>query len=119
MRQLFLNLISNSLKFVREGQNPVIKIRHRYLTPNAVAGYNLRPAARYIELKISDNGIGFEKEFEEKIFAIFHRLHHKYEYEGTGIGLAICRKIVKSNGGAILAKGMAGNGATFTVILPQ
>ena len=119
MRQLFQNLISNSLKFVRVDQKPIVKISHRYRSAQSVAQYKIQPANLYLEIKFADNGIGFEKEFEEKIFAVFHRLHHKHQYEGTGIGLAICRKIVKSNGGAILASGRPGNGATFTVILPQ
>lgn len=119
IRQLFQNLISNSLKFVRGGQKPVIKISHRSLSAKSVAHHNLRPASRYLELTFADNGIGFEKESEEKIFAVFHRLHHKHEYEGTGIGLAICRKIVKSNGGVILASGNPSHGAVFTIILPQ
>lgn len=118
-QQLFQNLVSNSLKFVRVNVQPVISITHRYLSENAVAHYNLRAANRYLELQITDNGIGFEEEFQEKIFAVFQRLHHKHEYEGTGIGLAICRKIVTSYGGAITASGRVGEGATFTIIIPQ
>jgi light-regulated signal transduction histidine kinase (bacteriophytochrome) len=119
IRQLFQNLISNCLKFVRVGEKPIIKIGHRFISSDSVSQQNLRPATRYLELTFADNGIGFEREFEEKIFAVFHRLHHKHEYEGTGIGLAICRKIVKSNGGAIVATGSKDQGATFTITLPQ
>jgi signal transduction histidine kinase len=118
-QQLFQNLISNSLKFVRSNVQPVVKVMHRYLSENEVAHYNLRTANRYLELQITDNGIGFEEEFQEKIFAVFQRLHHKHEYEGTGIGLAICRKIVTSYGGSIMASGRTGEGATFTIIIPQ
>lgn len=119
IRQLFQNLISNSLKFISKDERPVITVSHRYLSPRAVTEYNMRPARHYLEIRFADNGIGFEKEFEEKIFAVFHRLHHKNEYEGTGMGLAICKKIVQSNGGTILASGKPGRGSTFTVILPQ
>ncbi len=119
IRQLFQNLISNSLKFISKDKRPVITVTHRYLSPWAVTQYNMRPARQYLEIRFADNGIGFEEEFEEKIFAVFHRLHHKNEYEGTGIGLAICRKIVQSNGGAITARGKPGHGSIFTIILPQ
>ena len=119
VQQLFQNLVSNSLKFVRPNVHPVVKVKHRYLGESAVAHYNLRPASRYLELEITDNGIGFEEEFQEKIFAVFQRLHHKHEYEGTGIGLAICRKIVTSYGGFITASGRPGEGATFTIVIPQ
>lgn len=119
VQQLFQNLVSNSLKFVRTNVRPVVNFTHRYLSYDVVAHNNLRPANRYLELQIADNGIGFEEEFQEKIFAVFQRLHHKHEYEGTGIGLAICRKIVTSYGGSIIASGRAGQGATFTIIIPQ
>ena len=72
----------------------------------------------YLKIIISDNGIGFENEFAGKIFAIFQRLHGRSEYEGSGIGLAICKKIVEHHGGIISADSSPGNGATFTIILP-
>jgi PAS domain S-box-containing protein len=117
-RQLFQNLLSNSLKFTREGVPPEIHITHRYLAPDQVEGYQLQKAPRYLELKFEDNGIGFEDEYAGKIFAIFQRLHGRSEYEGTGIGLAICKKIVEHHGGIISATGVPGQGATFTIILP-
>jgi PAS domain S-box-containing protein len=117
-RQLFQNLLSNSLKFTREGVPPVIKISHRYLSPDQLAGYQLQKAPRYLEVKFEDNGIGFEDEYAGKIFAIFQRLHGRSEYEGTGIGLAICKKIVEHHGGLISASGFPDQGATFTIILP-
>jgi light-regulated signal transduction histidine kinase (bacteriophytochrome) len=76
-------------------------------------------AERYYHLVFTDNGIGFENEFAGKIFTIFHRLHGRSEYEGSGIGLAICKKIVEHHGGVIYAKGAPGAGATFTIILPE
>jgi PAS domain S-box-containing protein len=117
-RQLFQNLLSNSLKFTREDTPPVISITHRYLAPEELAGYQLQKAPKYLELKFEDNGIGFEDEYAGKIFAIFQRLHGRSEYEGTGIGLAICKKIVEHHGGIISAAGVPGQGATFTIILP-
>lgn len=118
MRQLFQNLLSNSLKFTRADATPIIKVTHRYITFDTVLHPGLRPANSYLEIQITDNGIGFEKEFQEKIFAVFQRLHHRHQYEGTGIGLAICRKILKNYGGTIVAEGQPNGGATFTLTLP-
>jgi PAS domain S-box-containing protein len=115
-RQLFQNLISNSLKFVRDDVAPHITIKHCYLDQEQVT--HLEGAARYLKLEFTDNGIGFEEEYAAKIFAIFQRLHGRSEYEGTGIGLAICKKIVEHHGGVIYANAAPGEGATFTVVLP-
>jgi PAS domain S-box-containing protein len=117
-RQLFQNLLSNSLKFVRDDVQPVVTINCSYLKPYQVSHYQLVPAEKYLKLEFSDNGIGFENEFAGKIFAIFQRLHGRSEYEGSGIGLAICKKIVEHHGGVIYAAGVPGQGATFTIILP-
>ena len=70
-------------------------------------------------IQFSDNGIGFDPQYSERIFAIFQRLHSKQTYSGTGIGLALCRKIVENHGGIIFAKGDPGKGAIFTIILPR
>jgi signal transduction histidine kinase len=117
-RQLFQNLIANSLKFVRENIEPVISITCNFIGKEETANYHLTKAETYLKLAFSDNGIGFEKEYEQKIFAIFQRLHGRSEYEGSGIGLAICKKIVEHHGGVIFAHGQPGVGATFTIILP-
>lgn len=117
-RQLFQNLLSNSLKFVQEDKQPVITISCAYLKPSDVADYGLTGANRYLKLEFRDNGIGFENEFAGKIFAIFQRLHGRSEYEGSGIGLAICKKIVEHHGGIIYASGVPEEGATFSIILP-
>jgi PAS domain S-box-containing protein len=117
-RQLFQNLLSNSLKFVRPDVPPVITITHSLLPAKDVIHYQLADAEQYHRLQFRDNGIGFENEFAGKIFAIFQRLHGRSEYEGSGIGLAICKKIVEHHGGIIYADSTPGEGATFTVILP-
>jgi PAS domain S-box-containing protein len=117
-RQLFQNLLSNSLKFVQENRQPVITISCHYLKQSQVADYGLTGADRYLKLEFRDNGIGFENEFAGKIFAIFQRLHGRSEYEGSGIGLAICKKIVEHHGGVVYASGIPDEGATFTIMLP-
>ena len=117
-RQLFQNLISNSLKFVQENVQPLVTIRCTQPAPEEMEIYQLPPATAYIKLSFTDNGIGFENEYAQKIFAIFHRLHGRSEYEGSGIGLAICKKIVEHHGGVIFANGQPDLGATFTIIIP-
>jgi light-regulated signal transduction histidine kinase (bacteriophytochrome) len=110
MRQLLLNLIANALKFQPEGAVPVVKIHSR--TFHSVAGEEL------CELSVEDNGIGFEEKYLEKIFAVFQRLHGRTEYEGTGVGLAVCRRITDRHCGTITARSQLGRGATFVVTLP-
>ena len=117
-RQLFQNLLSNSLKFIADDRQPIITIRHSILKAEEVSLFNLGNAENYLKLEFSDNGIGFENEYAGKIFAIFQRLHGRSEYEGSGIGLAICKKIVEHHGGVIYATGIPDEGATFTIFLP-
>ena len=117
-RQLFQNLLSNSLKFTRDNVQPHIQIKWTYINPDEIDNLQVNEADRYLKLDIIDNGIGFEDEYAGKIFQIFQRLHGRSEYEGTGIGLAICKKIVEHHGGTIYAQGHIGVGATFTIILP-
>jgi PAS domain S-box-containing protein len=116
--QLFHNLIGNALKFARPGVPPVIKVSFRYLYAAEVSQYNIQLASRYLEITFADNGIGFDNSFGEKIFGVFQRLHNRHEYEGTGIGLAICRKIAKNHGGTVVGEGVIGEGAKFKVIIP-
>ena len=118
-RQLFQNLLSNSLKFVKPGVQPVIRISYSLLGANDALPYQLAHAKNYHKLEFTDNGIGFENEFAGKIFAIFQRLHGRSEYEGSGIGLAICKKIVEHHGGVIYASGSPDVGASFIIILPK
>ncbi|WP_266363849.1 sensor histidine kinase [Tellurirhabdus rosea] len=118
-RQLFMNLLNNSLKFVRDGVPPVIRISHRLRLPEEVEGQALMAAARYHELTFADNGIGFDNRFAGRIFALFERLHGKSEFEGTGIGLAVCRRILENHGGLIQASGVVNQGATFVLLFPD
>lgn len=119
MQQLFHNLISNAFKFTKEDGVPKVEISARPLTPVEV---KQRPAlssdSKYTEITIKDNGIGFPKEFSEQIFVIFQRLNDKKQFPGTGIGLALCSKIVSNHGGDIYAAGKEGEGAEFHVLLP-
>ena len=112
MRLLFQNLISNSLKFHKPDSPPMIKISGKLLEPHE----NLND--RFVELEVKDNGIGFDEKYLPRIFQPFQRLHNRGEYEGSGIGLAICRKIVEMHGGSITAKSKPGQGAVFLVTLP-
>jgi light-regulated signal transduction histidine kinase (bacteriophytochrome) len=116
MQQLMQNLIGNALKFHRPGVPPVVTIQGEIVTDEGVAGE--RPPDSVCRLVVADNGIGFDEIYRERIFQIFQRLHGRSEYEGTGIGLAICRKIAERHGGAIGASSEPGQGATFVVTLP-
>ena len=118
LEQLFANLIGNSLKYVKEGVQPNIKILGSIVSGEKSSVENLLPSINYVKLQFIDNGIGFEKKYEEKIFEIFQRLHGKTEFSGTGLGLSICKKIVQSHNGTIMAKGEKDKGAEFTVYLP-
>ncbi len=110
MRQLFQNLIGNGLKFHRPDVPPVVTVEARVVT--------VPSAAPVCELRVRDNGIGFEEQYADRIFQVFQRLHGRQEFEGTGIGLAICRKIAERHGGTITAHSQSGQGATFLVTLP-
>jgi len=105
MRQLFQNLISNALKF-RGDKAPCVRIYSQPADPGCCS------------ICVEDNGIGFDETYLEVIFRPFQRLHGRSEYEGTGMGLAICKKIVERHNGSISAKSKPGEGATFFVILP-
>jgi PAS domain S-box-containing protein len=111
MHQLLLNLLSNALKFQPTGGIPVVKVRSRTFT--ALSG------EQFCEIAVEDNGIGFDEKYLEKMFAVFQRLHGRSEYEGTGVGLAVCRRITDRHHGTITAKSQVGQGATFIVTLPM
>lgn len=119
IRQLLHNLIGNSLKFAQKGRPPYIEIK-----AERIKGSDLKfpvdyPEKTYYCLKISDNGIGFEPEYKERIFEVFQRLNTETEFLGTGIGLAIVKKIVENHKGVIMAEGEKGKGASFEVFLPE
>jgi two-component system CheB/CheR fusion protein len=119
MNQLFLNLLSNALKFHEAFSKPVIAISFRMLPAGEVKEFpSKRADLTYIEMKIEDNGIGFEPEFADQIFQLFERLNSVDEYEGTGLGLALCKKIVENHNGEIYGVSTEGAGASFYVILP-
>lgn len=110
MRQLLLNLVGNALKFQASGTQPLVKVSSSSFTSGS--------GELFWEIKVEDNGIGFEEQYAEKIFAVFQRLHGRDEFEGTGIGLAVCRRITDRHGGQIVAKSQPGKGATFIITLP-
>src|SRR5690606_949422 len=114
------NIISNAIKYSKPTENPYVKITSTLLNnPGDVKKGVYLPHARYWKISFSDNGIGFEKDYEEKIFELFQRLHGKNEFEGTGIGLAICRKIMQNHDGYIFAESAPGKGATFSIYFPM
>lgn len=117
-RQLLHNLISNSLKFSKPEQAPRIKINSEIGSGTRFGNSNLRPSATYCHISVSDNGIGFEEEYREKIFGLFQRLHGRTAFKGTGIGLAIVKKIVDNHNGVITANSQLNNGATFDIYIP-
>ncbi|HLJ95597.1 MAG TPA: ATP-binding protein [Gemmataceae bacterium] len=118
MHRLLQNLIGNSLKFHRTEEPPVVKVFGKIFTDAELAGRLESESPRLCQITVQDNGIGFEEIYKERIFEIFQRLHGRSEYEGTGMGLAICRKIVERHGGCITAQSSLGQGATFVVTLP-
>ncbi|MBK5272494.1 MAG: PAS domain-containing protein, partial [Bacteroidia bacterium] len=116
--QLLNNLIGNSLKFSRPQHPPHIIIKGSLVKGSDIRTQNLPPEKNYCHISIADNGIGFEKEFSEKIFEVFQKLHSKDEYEGTGIGLAIVKKIVDNHHGIIIATSLLNKGVTFDIYIP-
>lgn len=117
-RQLIYNLISNSIKFSKADVQSHIKLICDVAEGSSLGYKNLNPNQKYYHLKISDNGIGFKTDYKEKIFEIFQRLHGREEYTGTGIGLAIVKKIIENHNGFITADGELGVGATFDIYIP-
>ncbi|MBT1702835.1 ATP-binding protein [Chryseosolibacter indicus] len=108
--QLWYNLINNSIKFSKQDQPPVINIASSVIE---------KDGKRFIKIILKDNGIGFEQQYAEAIFSTFTRLHPKDKYEGTGLGLSLCKKIAERHGGSISAKSKPNQGAEFTVLLPH
>jgi two-component system CheB/CheR fusion protein len=120
INQLFYNLLSNALKFTREGVIPKINVTSRQLPSFEVAKYvTLNKNHQYLEILFEDNGIGFDQKYSERIFEIFQRLNSRITYAGTGIGLALCKKIVAIHRGEIFAESREGQGTLIHIILPS
>ncbi|QJD79577.1 PAS domain-containing sensor histidine kinase [Spirosoma rhododendri] len=120
LSQLLQNLLTNALKFTRPDQRPVITVTACRCERSALP-VQLRPNSpvnQFWQLDVTDQGIGFEQKYTDRIFQVFQRLHGKQQYAGTGVGLAICQRVVENHGGCIVARSEPGQGATFTVYLP-
>jgi two-component system, LuxR family, sensor kinase FixL len=118
MRQLLQNLIGNGLKFHRVEEPPVVKVNARFVHGRLNRQPDLPATEEQCRIVVEDNGIGFEEKHRERIFGVFQRLHPRDVYEGMGIGLAVCRKIVERHGGTIAAQSTPGKGSMFEVVLP-
>ena len=118
MRQLFQNLIGNALKFHHHDEPPRVTVRTREVPGAVIGGENGVDQEMRCHIEIMDNGVGFEEKYLDRIFSPFQRLHGRSEYEGTGIGLAICRRIAERHDGTISARSRPGRGSTFIVELP-
>jgi signal transduction histidine kinase len=119
MRQLIQNLLSNALKFHAAGVKPEVIVSAKVLDNNTESLAGSMLGEEICHIVIQDNGIGFDEKYLDRIFLVFQRLHSRSTYEGTGIGLAVCRKIVERHSGTISAKSSEGDGATFIVTLPM
>lgn len=119
LRQMFNNLLANALKFRRPGVRPVISVTAVKIERATKEENFMVLEKNYYRIDIADNGIGFDQEYEQRIFQIFQRLHGKSAYPGSGIGLAICKRIAERHNGLIQAKGAEGKGAVFSVFLPE
>lgn len=116
IKSLFHNLIDNAIKYAKREVNPIIKIRTDSDTDSGIDKDESRN--KYCRIFFEDNGIGFDQKYAEQIFGMFRRLHTQNEYEGTGVGLALCKKIMEEHQGFITAKSKSGEGSVFTVSLP-
>lgn len=119
IQQMFVNLIGNSIKYAKEGVAPEIEIDCQLTTSDKEPVLRGEVKTRYYKFTFKDNGIGFENQYSERIFTLFNRLHSRGDYQGTGIGLAICKKIVENHNGYIYAQSTPGEGSVFTVLLPD
>ncbi len=117
-RQLMHNLFSNSLKFAKPSVAPHIKIESEIIKWSKSSNAQLKPNKMYCHITYTDNGIGFDPQYSDRIFQVFQRLHTQEEYKGTGIGLAICKRIIENHHGAIYASGKLNEGARFDIYIP-
>lgn len=118
IQQLFINIISNSIKYRSANIPPIVHINSSIVTGAEIPGTMADLSMNFLKISISDNGIGFEQKYSEKLFSLFYRLHKEKEYSGTGIGLSICKIIVENHKGFIFAEGVPNIGSTFTIYLP-
>ena len=119
LTQLFVNLIANALKYSKPEETPVLRIQYEEVSGQAMMDtLGIKTDSMYHRISVIDNGIGFEQQYAEKIFTIFQRLHTRHEYQGTGIGLAICKRIVANHKGFIFAESKEEVGSKFSVYLP-
>lgn len=118
LRLLLNNLLSNSLKFVCDAK-PLIKVEATALDDGDKSRLKLTSPARFFRISVTDNGIGFEKEYADLIFGVFQRLNAKSEYAGSGIGLATCKKIADRHNSLIIAESELGKGSTFSIVMPE
>ena len=119
MKQLFHNLLSNAVKFRKRGVEPMVRIEAQKIRE---PGHSLPVNAngsKYYKISITDNGIGFDPKYSDEIFKVFKRLNSYHEYEGTGVGLSICKKIIEKHNGSIVAQSKPGQGSTFSFVLPE
>ncbi len=119
IQQMFINLLGNSIKYSKANVPPEIQIDYRKISLQQIGQLVLPAKKDFHKFTFSDNGIGFSEEYSQRIFELFSRLHNKDEIAGTGIGLAICKKIIENHKGYILAKGKPGEGAVFEIYLPE
>src|SRR5690606_14908328 len=119
LQQLIYNLVSNAIKFSKEKDQSQISISSKIIhVKDLPADFNVNGVENYYDIRVQDNGIGFKQQYAESLFNIFSRLNSKEKYEGTGLGLTLCRKIVHRHNGEILAEGIEGKGSCFRVLLP-
>jgi light-regulated signal transduction histidine kinase (bacteriophytochrome) len=119
MRQLFYNLLSNAIKFRKKMVDPVIHVNTETTEGGHFNGQARKDNRLFYKITISDNGIGFDPRYAEEIFIVFKRLHSYHEFEGSGVGLSICKKIIEQHHGFIHAESAPGNGSSFVVGLPM
>jgi signal transduction histidine kinase len=119
MKQLFGNVLSNAIKFRKQTVIADIRVQSTKLSKAEKLTFNFPHNVVFWKIDIKDNGIGFEEEYSEKIFQIFQRLNGKAEYPGSGIGLAICKKIAEKHNGLIFAKSEIDQGSVFSILLPE
>lgn len=120
MQQLFYNLINNAIKFRKKDVSPVIIIHTEKMGPEEISRYTKNfHSNHYYKITVTDNGIGFDDKHADEIFVVFKRLHSYHEFEGTGVGLSICKKIVEKHNGFIVAESEPDKGSTFIIGLPE